>query len=150
MGFTAYSLIEQVAGNAQRITSELKGRGEKNMVKNYKHVKIPNKPNSNDELLDSCIPCPICESENLHIVEVQVHRDVDIITITKEKIHVDSLDNTGRGTYVNIKYMGECGHWGRIILHFYKGNTFVFNEPLGELSKWQKEHGAPAWDIFRD
>ena len=109
----------------------------------YPHITV-----TSNNPYGKILACPYCEGENLHIIEAQIHRGRDIITISGDKINVDEFENTSRGTYINIKFVGECRHLGRIILHFHKGYTFIYNERMGEIT--EKERERPFNDIFRD
>jgi predicted ATP-dependent protease len=100
--------------------------------------------------------CPQCKGnsceEFMHIIQATVHRGEDKITVTSKNVSIDAEKNILRGTVIALEYEGECGHHGEIILHFYKGNTFIYHQPLRDIigedghSLQYSEKG----DIFRD
>jgi len=99
----------------------------------------------------SLLLCPQCGYEFLHITKVSVHRGEDKITITGDNISIDEQKNTSRGVIIVIEYEGECVHRGEIILHFCKGNVYVYHDPLEDRPI--DEHGMfkdSKDEIFRD
>jgi uncharacterized protein YbaR (Trm112 family) len=95
--------------------------------------------------------CPFCKGQNLHIIEVSVHRGEDLVTVTRKRISIEEMKNEHRGVIITIEYEGECGHHGQIELHFYKGNTFVYNVPLPDITDGKDLlHYSEKGDIFRD
>ncbi|MCJ7425038.1 hypothetical protein MUP01_12355 [Candidatus Bathyarchaeota archaeon] len=82
--------------------------------------------------------CPQCPNDDdasmLHITQASVHRGEDKITINSEKISIDTLKNTNRGTMIEIEYEGECGHHGLFFIHFCKGSTYICYRPLADLN----------------
>jgi len=95
--------------------------------------------------------CPLCEGENLHIIEASIWRGNDKISVTSNRVSIEEKKNEERGVIITLEYEGECGHHGLIIFHFYKGNTFVYYRPLANISDEEGMlHYSEKGDIFRD
>jgi hypothetical protein len=98
--------------------------------------------------------CPQCSGDNgrnLHIVQASVQRGADNITITSRNVSIGAKKNTERGTIITLEYEGECGHHGEIILHFYKGSTYISHRPLEDIiGKDGTLQYSDKGDIFRD
>ena len=95
--------------------------------------------------------CPFCEGENLHIIEASIHRRDDIVTVASKRVLVEEKKNENRGVIIALEFEGECGHHGQIVLHFYKGNTFIYHHPLAKISDEKGVlHYSEKGDIFRD
>jgi hypothetical protein len=112
---------------------------------------IPNK------IEGQCVlACPICKWHDLHILEVDVHRGNDKISITNKNVSIDELKNDSRGVIIEIEYEGECGHSGIIRLHFYKGQIYVSHKRLPDIcgaafpGEERILHYKEKGDIFRD
>ena len=69
---------------------------------------IPNKTEG-----QCVLACPICKGRNLHILEVDVHRGTDKISITNKNVSIDESINESRGVIVDVEYEGECGGYWR-------------------------------------
>lgn len=99
--------------------------------------------------------CPQCNGDNgrnLHIIQASVHRGADKITVTSSNVSIDAKKNTERGTIITLEYEGECGHHGEIMLHFYKGSTYISHQPLKDIigKDGRTLEYNDKGDIFRD
>jgi hypothetical protein len=99
--------------------------------------------------------CPQCSGDNgrnLHIIQASVHRGADKITVTSSNVSIDGEQNTERGTIITLEYEGECGHHGEIMLHFYKGSTYISYRPLKDIigADGHTLNYSDKGDIFRD
>ncbi len=109
-------------------------------------VEIPS-----TEDYECILVCPFCKGENLHIIEASIHRRDDIVTVTRNRVLVKEKKNENRGAIIALESEGECGHHGQIVLHFHKGNTFIYYHPLAKISDAKGVlHYSKKSDIFRD
>jgi hypothetical protein len=100
---------------------------------------------------DCILLCPFCKGENLHVIEASIHRGNDIVIVTRNRVSVEEMKNKNRGVIITLEVEGECGHHGQVILHFYKGSTYIYYHPLAKISDEKGIlHYSEKGDVFRD
>lgn len=73
--------------------------------------------------------CPECEYEYVHIKDVSINRNGNVIYVRNDvTADLTKVPSTARGAIIAIGMWCEQGHEFSIFMQFHKGNTFVWTE----------------------
>lgn len=87
--------------------------------------------------------CPACGFDYVHLVSCVVNQLGEVTTITSEGPRLTLDTPVGRGTCIEIAFIGECGHQWVCEWHFHKGQVLTATTRIEDCPP--AEDGTIEW-----
>lgn len=71
------------------------------------------------------VDCPLCGGNNAHMVDVTVRQDTNKTVVDHRGARNEICNRAGRGSLVEVAFVGECLHRWRVAHLFHKGSTYM-------------------------